>query len=232
MMKRSIALFGIVLALICVAPRAMADDDSLRVFPPDSRPFGLTYGQWSASWWEWALSIPASVNPAADNATMGAGVLCGVGQQGPVWNLAGIFFTGPVQPSPTRTCIIPAGRAILVPIINGECSTAEGNGTTGAALRTCAINQMRPVDILSAELDGVPLRDLDDFEFQSPVFSFWLPADNIIGLDGGPLTSRSVADGFFIMLEPLSVGAHTLHFQGGITGVFVVNVTYHLHIVR
>ena len=70
------------------------------------------------------------------------------------------------------------------------------------------------------------------FQFQSPLFSFWLPADNIIGLSGGPLTSRSVADGFFIMLKPPSVGSHTLHFRGGITGVFVVDVTYHLNIVR
>jgi len=90
---------------------------------------------------------------------------------------------------------------------------------------------MRAVNVLEAELDGVRIQELNDFEFQSPLFTYWLPADNIIGISGGPLTSPSVADGFFIMLRPLSVGQHTLHFRGGFPG-FVIDTTYHLNIVR
>ena len=230
MLKRSVAVISIVSALF-VASNALADDD--RVFPPDAQPFGLSYSQWTVRWWEWVLSIPSSANPAADNATTGAGVFCGVGQQGPVWNLAGVFSNLNPIPVPTRTCSIPAGRAIFVPIINGECSTAEGNGSTEAQLRSCAVSQLQPVDLVQAELDGVPIGDLDDFAFQSPQFTFWLPADNVIGVLGAPLTTPSVADGFFVMLKPLSVGNHTLHFKGGITGPggFIIEATYHLHIV-
>lgn len=46
-----------------------------------------------------------------------------------------------------------------------------------------------------------------------------LPADSLFGdpvnFPAG-LTSQSVADGYYVMLTPLSVGQHTLHFTGGI----------------
>lgn len=28
------------------------------VYPPGSKPYDLTHGQWSEKWWQWALSIP------------------------------------------------------------------------------------------------------------------------------------------------------------------------------
>ena len=39
---------------------------SSNVFPVDSKPYGLTYGEWTAKWWQWALSIPKDINPAGD----------------------------------------------------------------------------------------------------------------------------------------------------------------------
>ena len=39
-----------------------------RVFPPDALPFGKGYDEWSAEWWQWVFSIPASVNPLLDRA--------------------------------------------------------------------------------------------------------------------------------------------------------------------
>ena len=30
------------------------------VVPPQAHPNDMTYGQWAAAWWHWALSIPAS----------------------------------------------------------------------------------------------------------------------------------------------------------------------------
>src|SRR5258706_4066400 len=44
----------------------------------------------SADWWQWALSIPTSVNPLTDT----TGEHCNVGQRGEKWFLAGFFVTG------------------------------------------------------------------------------------------------------------------------------------------
>lgn len=37
-----------------------------KIYPPDSKPFGLTYGQWSEKWWQWSLGIAMADNPAGD----------------------------------------------------------------------------------------------------------------------------------------------------------------------
>jgi hypothetical protein len=57
------------------------------VFSADSKPYNLTYGEWTAKWWQWGYSIPKNINPAYDN----TGKNCAQKQNGPVWFLAGTF---------------------------------------------------------------------------------------------------------------------------------------------
>jgi hypothetical protein len=194
------------------------------VFPPNSHPYGLTYGQWSTEWWQWAVSIPSSNSPITDT----TGENCDVNQQGKVWFLAGT--TGnPINKPVMRTCTIPVGKAILFPIINGECSTAEGNGDTEAELRACAKSQMDGVTFLQASIDGVPLKNLKMFRAVSPLYKFTAVEDNPFGIPAG--TTNSVADGFWVMLPPLRPGTHTISFGGSI-GSFSTSVEYELEIVR
>jgi hypothetical protein len=87
----------------------------IAVFSADSKPYGLTYGDWTAKWWQWAYSVPKEVNPAYDD----SGKYCSEGQSGPVWFLTS--YKHPVD----RHCTIPAGKAILFTILNSECSYAE-----------------------------------------------------------------------------------------------------------
>jgi hypothetical protein len=68
---------------------------------------------------------------------------------------------------------------------------------------------------------------------QSPVFSVTLPEGNVVGTDVPSGTyAPMVADGYWLMLVPLSAGAHTIHFKGSITGGpfagTVIEVTYDL----
>jgi hypothetical protein len=88
----------------------------IAVFSADSKPYGLTYGDWTAKWWQWAYSVPKEVNPAYDD----SGKYCSEGQSGPVW-----FLTSTYKHPVERHCIIPAGKAILFTILNSECSYAE-----------------------------------------------------------------------------------------------------------
>ena len=30
----------------------------IAVFPANSKPYGLTYGDWTAKWWQWGYSVP------------------------------------------------------------------------------------------------------------------------------------------------------------------------------
>jgi hypothetical protein len=168
---------------------------------PSSHPFGNTYGQWSAAWWQWAVSFPTSTSPLTNTDAKS----CELGQSGPVWYLS----ADPRGVSSQRLCTIPAGKGILVPIINAEWSVAEaqanGNaclvpaspsGTSDAALQACAVAFMDFVTGLEADLDGAALQRLDSYRFTSPAFVFTADPQNPLAIPGG--TTRSVANGFWI----------------------------------
>ena len=44
----------------------LVEASELSVFLPNEKPFGLTYGEWSAEWWKWLLSSPSESNPSTD----------------------------------------------------------------------------------------------------------------------------------------------------------------------
>ena len=76
----------------------------------------------------------------------------------------------------------------------------------------------------------MPLHNLNSYRTQSPLFSitFPPPPNNIFGLDP-PLTRDAVSDGFWIMLAPLSPGAHVVDFHARLPRFkFAVDVTYNL----
>src|SRR4029078_3606185 len=68
----------------------MRSDKSHLEFPLDSIPYNMTWGDWSAEWWRWLMSIPMEKNPANDT----TGINCAENQSGPVWFLAGSTETG------------------------------------------------------------------------------------------------------------------------------------------
>ena len=44
----------------------IAASNSVNIFPPESKPYGLTYTEHAEDFWKWALKIPASENPVND----------------------------------------------------------------------------------------------------------------------------------------------------------------------
>lgn len=226
-----VAMVGIIVGLAIVSvPRAFADGPKRDVFPPDENVLGMTYGDWSAAWWQYVLSIPTGTNPVLDT----TGANCGVGQSsGPVFFLAGAATTDLV----THTCTVPAGKALFFPIINVECSTVEPtpfHGDNAQELRTCAGAFVDGVGISTLEvtIDRKKVHDLHRFRVQSPLFDFIMPAaDNFLGLPG-VTSGSSVSDGYWLMLKPLSPGNHVIHFKGafvsGPGAGFSQNVMYNL----
>jgi hypothetical protein len=214
---RLVSALSLSLAITLVVGPAVttfADDINPGVFAIDSQPYGLTYGQWSEKWWQWALSVPNQ--PSAFDGCPN--------ESGPVWFLSG------VSPQNSGTCSVPAGKAIMFPTFNAEWSVAEANaaggvcpvpgtmpnGTSYAALFACAQAfsgfATQPGAKLQADVDGQKLQNLLDYRAHSdpPPFPFNATSGNIFGVPAGQ--SSAVADGFWIMLSPLSPGSHTIHF--------------------
>jgi hypothetical protein len=99
------------------------DKGCFGIYPPNSRPFGLSYGEWSARWWQWMQAIPLPVNPNFEGTPTDPAPTsvqdCAQGQEGLVWFLGGRFFiSDPPPPTTQRNCIVPAGKSIFFPIAN------------------------------------------------------------------------------------------------------------------
>lgn len=203
---------------------AQSEVGQSETFSPDSKPYGKTYGEWTAEWWKWFISIPTDRNPIADP----TGERCGEGQNGPVW-----FLVSSGGGKTERSCPIPAGKAILASAINVECSFTEDDSLkTEDDLRACANNDQDLVTQHEAKLEG---SELEVSRVESPLFDVTFPDDNIFAAPSGP--SQSVSDGYWVFLKPLAPGEHELHTQGLLvdyttTGPvnLVEDSTYHLSV--
>ena len=177
------------------------------IFAPNSKPYGKTFGEWGEEWIKWALSIPRVDNPAADS----TGKNCVQKQKGPVWFLAGTFGG-----SAKRKCIIPAGKAILFPIVAKECSFVEDDDLkTEQELSERVKEVMNYVMHMDVIVDTVQLQDLNKYRAHSRVFDLVFPENNVYNVKPGP--TRSVTDGYWILLKPLSVGKHQIYFNAKIS---------------
>lgn len=212
------------------------------VLPPNSKAFGMTYGEWSAMHWKWSMSIPADAHPLTDTAP------ASTGQGGKVWFIGGQYasvYNGANSYSGVadRNADIPVGTALFFPVLDAEASTIEGNGSTYAELLSSAQWLMDHVQSMYCEVDGVPIKNLWSYRKASPMFTLGpLPDPNLMGQTPGE-TTPSVSDGVFIMLAPMSRGSHTLHFGGTIVipeyadqdgnpFQFTLDITYHLNFVQ
>ncbi len=210
---------------------------------PESTPYGKTYGQWAVEHWKWLYTMPVTRHPLFDTASVSEG------QSGDVWFLGGTFTSttsnGVVVGTAVRNVTLPEGKALFFPVIDVESATVEGNGTQIAQLSAASQFFVDHANSLSCVIDGQPARNLDHYRTQSPLFTWGpLPANNTFGDAANypaGLTSPSVADGYWLMLNPLTPGSHTIHFTGGLTLStakgdpfdfdFRLDITYNLTVV-
>jgi len=194
-----------------------------------------------AKWWQWALTIPVSANPLLGSDADGYSDVgkCVVGQSGSVWFLAGTFFGGTAK----RTCSVPDDKSLFFPVYNSlQFNTPNICGQTGSLTvadeRKSAAAAVNGVTTFSVELDNHPIHTIQ--RFQSSVFAVALPKDNIfnapclaanLGAVPAGIYSPSVDDGFYVLLEPLHKGAHTLRIQSADQSGFTLDVTYALTVV-
>src|SRR5262249_41628433 len=159
-------------------------------------------------------------NPVTDR----TGQFAGEGQSGPVWFLAG-NFGGEV----TRKCSVPAGKAIFFPVVN-QGQGAPADKANEEFLRALAKAVMDTAHDLEVIVDGKPLKDVMSYRVQSPLFTFNAPekeADAVIPTGTGK--QKTVVDGYWVMLKPLTPGEHVVRFKGKVKRTrFSLDVTYKL----
>jgi hypothetical protein len=207
------------MSLLALSPVvASAGNPNPGILPINSAPYGNSYGAWAAAWWQWALAIPEAQNPLVDP----TGQYAGLNQNGPVF-----FLAGTLGNSAERNVTVPAGKAIFMPVHNWifgagvfDCDpTVPGVTCDVPTLREKAAAAATSVQTLETSIDGVPVKNLLNYRAMSPdTFSVTFPSGAVFGIPAGTL-SPHVADGYWLMLAPLSSGSHTIT-------VHVVNPDY------
>jgi hypothetical protein len=193
------------------------------LLPPDAKVGDETFGDLTARWWQWAdrMPLPPYLDPD--------GRLCGYDQGGDVWFLAGTDGTF----NANRTCVVPAKRHILVPIINMRYSdTQQHNGKTLALpckvlQEGAAVNNDRLGSAI-VMIDGTPVSDVSRYRIRS---------NGCFPLVEGDKDSPSTAsDGYWLLIKPLPLGRHILtigaNYAADETGYgrMVQNFEYVLHV--
>jgi hypothetical protein len=214
----------LVLSFLSVnSKEVLSDSTNPGVFSLDSKPFGISYVDWTAKWWQWFIKIPNSQHPFGDM----TGEKCGFMQSGPVWFLVG--SAGKVE----RNCTIPSDKSVLIPIINTECSYSESPDLkTKEDLTKCAIDGNKGAKI-TATLDNNSLIDLNKYKSTTDLFNVTYASDPVFPTNSN--VSEAVSDGWYIFLEPMRPGQHQIKLTatqvGGLTTAAptsLIDVTYHL----
>jgi hypothetical protein len=184
---------------------AKSSPNTVALYSINERPFGKTWEEWTTKWWRWFLSIPDRNNPVHDK----SGEKSTIGQtDDDVW-----FLAGTIGGTAERIVVVPAGKALLFPVINVTTSYSENpNLKTEAELMSFAKSHIDNIVKKEASIDGVELLISESHRVQSPPFDFLFPDDNIYGVPRG--YTRGVGDGYWLFLKPLSRGRHKIRTYG------------------
>jgi hypothetical protein len=176
---------------------------------PDSNPYGASYEEWAARYWQWLFSVPSDVNPIFDR----DGITCDENQpDGDVW-----FLLGETEGIRERTCSVPEGKAIFMPIITIECDEATDDTLdTDEEFAACVEDNLGNVTKLEATIDGTPVSGLEDHKARSGVFDAQVPEVNIVAGEG---SVKMMTNGYWVMINPLPQGEHVIELKAEVTPV-------------
>lgn len=191
------------------------------IFPIDSKPHGLSFGNWSIKWWQWISSIPKDNNPALD--WTGSRVY-------EKQNDSRVLFLCQtyegVKKTPFRRNRISKGISIFMPIINW-ISIMNQDGESDKQLLEIARKRMDVVGPLEITINGITINSgLEKFRVQSPFFEIDLPRNNLFEMRSGK--SRCVSDGYWLFLQPIYNDLKLSSYSSCSSGVTKIKVNYEL----
>jgi hypothetical protein len=239
--KRLVAL-ALAALLLLASPAAMMGKNTGKdiegVLPPQASILGKSQGEWSAEWWQWVWSQPATNHPLLDGTGTDfdlPGSSCDRGQKGQVWFLAGTFGG-----DATRECTITRDKFVFIPIFNYDADNVAEKPThyDVKTLRQICLDTVADPDKLSVSLDGRELQDPKSYAVTPTTFKYTVPdvPDNIYRalaeIDFAGKVSPAVSCGWYVMLKPLDKGTHKLIIAAQKGDLISFQVIYKLNVVN
>ncbi len=240
-MLRSHSYVGAVICALCTVLAGCGDEKTdetttpVEILDPADEHYGMSYSEWNAEWYKWIYEYPygEECQLPIDDST---GENCGIGQSGDVFFLAG-SIAADTTVVVRDGCKVPSGKALFFPVANSvadnggvpeplpdEDNQAAVEGTLG----------MIQTENLFASVDEEELTDLERFETDIAEFAYELPEEpnfyTCLGASGVTGTiSPAYAGGYYVMVAPLSKGAHTIRFGlDQADDLWAIDITYNL----
>jgi hypothetical protein len=197
-------------------------DNSVNIIAPGSNPYGLTYEQHVENFWKWLLPLPKDLNPWNDP----DGHNCASGQSGS--NSSVFYLSGNGGGVSERTCKVPAGKGLFIPVSPMETSDKEAPNSSVEQLHNIAKNDQDSVTSLYLKIDDKEYsrQDLEGYRTDTKDFEVVFPKNAIFGASEGP--SKAVADGYYVITEPLEKGNHTIVYKSSLSLPFAQDITYNI----
>ena len=199
------------------------------------------YGDLGGEWWEWAFDTDFEMFAQGK-------VDCSIGQSGQVWFLAGTFGD-PAE----RSCTIPQGKSLFIPLVNYFIFYEEGVDPEELDL---TLKEKRI--FLDGLIGGGSLSKPKAVKTLAEAFGYvsTVACDLHATLDGKPLVlttpivrgqsspftmttdDEALADGIYALIAPLDKGLHELEFGGALCDVstgertFETTVIYTLNVKK
>ncbi|MBL1178085.1 hypothetical protein [Pantanalinema sp. GBBB05] len=195
---------------------------SSRVIDPDSNVNGLSQAEYLNKWWQYVDETPSKNNPLADGNPFF--------QIGSVLALVGLSSSDdPSGGMVERNIAVAAGTTLFIPVLNTAVEevgmpspwTAEDSRIAAKTIIDTINIQCNSERGIFFELDGQSLIQgtawIHYRQFSAQPFSFTVPDDSTAaGYTPGLKVKETIADGYTVMLAPLSAGIHTIEFGGTI----------------
>jgi hypothetical protein len=182
---------------------------------PQEKILGEPISEWAEDWWEWVLQGPADGNPQTDE----TGNFADVENDGPVFFIAGTFGN-PLNDPVERSFEVPDGTPLLIPILNDIYITFNTDEHPRALANESLRDWKRSVEDLFLVIDGVEVKNLDSHFLRTDFFSPGRSEEgNLLWDFLGDLPPKedlfpSRSAGYWVMVEDLAPGEHTIQFGG------------------
>ena len=164
---------------------------------------GKSIDAWGAAWWQWAFTHPDVQGDTT-------------GEFGPQGNVGGpVFFAeGSSGGAVTLTYTVPTGQFILLPVATYIWTLFDP--CTDSDCAADIVNRFATLTTgASATIDGVPVPGM-----ASHLVTVDKTAPLVFQVDAGPIDSDgyggildAVQSGYWLMLDPLTAGAHVFDFS-------------------
>jgi hypothetical protein len=207
---------------------------AVEIFPKDEKPFGVSYDDWVAKYWNWDFSISKDqFNPKSGG--------CIINTSDQMVMLMNTVVEG--SPAPTQICKISSKQGIMIPMWIAWC---DNSGAANPATKSYSDEQLtkcarevynlgnirsdvkvngQPVAKLDVRLSLIPGSGKLDYKVNSMsnVTEIYTKGFNLTMPPGThqavtmPGTWRAGSQGWWVFLKPLPLGEYTISYNIRVT---------------